>query len=213
MKNLVICQNSITFALVIPVKSNIRQTITLCDYMISDITAELAKLNNLRGSDFVGQLKIIAARREFHPLGDNPNILIVGGERDTDFISLINAAQKIVEHGYRVYLLPNPLEFRTADFILERRGIFKLFDLKTISGKTIVGSRLIESIGQSNRVMLNLTVDYNTRLLAADIRMYFETYSGALEVMILKGKKVVSVNRADAFHPSYYRLFKKRFEK
>ena len=210
---MVLYQNSSTFALVIPVKSNIRQTIIICDYMTSDISSELAKLKTLRGSDFVGQLKTIAARREFRPYEDNPNIFIVGGERDADFINLINAALKVVEHGYRVYLLPNPLDFRTADFILERRGIFKLFDLKTISGKTIVGSRLIESIGLSNRVMLNMTIEYNTRLLAADIRMYFETYSDALEVMILKGKKVVSVDRSDAFHSSYYRIFKKRFEK
>ena len=36
--------------------------------MTNDIASELAKLKLLRGSDFVGQLKLIAARREFHPL-------------------------------------------------------------------------------------------------------------------------------------------------
>ena len=101
--------------------------------MTNDIASELAKLKLLRGSDFVGQLKLIAARREFHPRECNPCIYSVGGEGDADFQNLLNAALKLVEHGYRVYLLPNPLGFRTADFIIERRGIFKLFDLKTIS--------------------------------------------------------------------------------
>ena len=55
-------------------------------------------------------------------------------------------------------------------------------------------------VGQSNRVLLNMTIEYNTRLLAADIRMYFETYPEALEVMILKGKKIISIDRSDAFH-------------
>lgn len=181
--------------------------------MTNDIASELAKLKLLRGSDFVGQLKLIAARREFHPLECNPCIYSVGGEGDVDFQNLLNAALKLVEHGYRVYLLPNPLGFRTADFIIERRGIFKLFDLKTISGRAIAGSRLIESIGQSNRVLLNMTIEYNTRLLAADIRMYFETYPEALEVMILKGKKIISIDRSDAFHTQYFGLFKKRYEK
>jgi len=88
-----------------------------------------------------------------------------------------------------------------------------MFDLKNISGRTIVGSRLIESIGQANRVLLNMPAGYNTRILAADIKSYFETYPEALEVMIIKGKKLISIDRFDASHPSYYRLFKKRYEK
>ena len=59
---------------------------------------------------------------------------------------------------------------RTADFIFERKGVYKLFDLKTISGKNSVGNRLRESIGQTNRVLLNMANDYNTRLLASDIK-------------------------------------------
>ena len=181
--------------------------------MADGITAELAKLKFLRGSDFVGQLKLIAGRKEFHPLLSDPCIFTVGGEQDADFPSLLLVARKVVEHGYNVYLLPNPHDFRTADFILERRGVFKLFDLKNISGKTIVGSRLIESIGQANRVLLNMPAGYNTRLLAADIKSYFEVNEDALEVMVIKGKKLISIDRFEAFHPSYYRIFKKRYEK
>ena len=63
----------------------------------------------------------------------------------------MNAARKAVEHGYQVYILPNPRGTRTADFIFVRKNIYKLFDLKTISGKTIVESQLFSSIGQANR--------------------------------------------------------------
>ena len=112
-----------------------------------------------------------------------------------------------------MFILPNPKGIRTADFIFERKGVYKMFDLKTIIGKSSVGNRLLESIGQSNRVLLNMPTGYNTRLLAADIKTFFELNEDALEVMILKGRKLLSIDRNDALHPSYYRVIKKRFEK
>lgn len=83
----------------------------------------------------------------------------------------------------------------------------------TPSGKSSVGTRLIGSIGQSNRVLLNMPPNYNTRLLAADIKKYFETNVNAVEVLIFKGKKCISIDRFVANHPSFYRLLKKRYEK
>ena len=88
-----------------------------------------------------------------------------------------------------------------------------VYDLKTISGKTSVGNRLFESIGQSNRVLLNITVDYNTRLLASDIKSYFELNQNALEVLIFKGKRLLSIDRDLTLSPQYYRLFRKKYEK
>ena len=107
--------------------------------------------------------------------------------------------------------MPNPLDFRTADFILERRNVVKLFDLKTISGKSIVRSRLIESIGQANRVMLNMTSPYNPASLARSIKMYFEQSNDALEVLIFKGKKMISVTRDLTLSSEYYNIFMKRY--
>ena len=88
-----------------------------------------------------------------------------------------------------------------------------MYDLKTISGKSSVSNRLFESIGQSNRVLLNMTVDYNARLLASDIKRYFETNQNALEVLIFKGKKVLPVNRIQVQSSDFKRVFRKRYEK
>lgn len=178
-----------------------------------DIAEQLADLHSLKGAGFISMLKEITQNSAFTPLEGESNIYVTGVKRDGDYDNLLNAARKAVEHGYSVYILPNPRGFRTADFIFERKGVYKMFDLKTIHGKTIVGSRLIESIGQTNRVILNMTTEYNTRLMAADVRMYFETNYEALEVLIFKGKKMISIERFDALHPSFYRLFKKRYEK
>ena len=151
-----------------------------------DIRAELELLKSLEGAAFGIKLKEIAARKEFRALPGEPFIYTVGGKsqrtvdlrqgvQDDDFPSLLMAARKAVEHGYRVFILPNPSGVKTPDYILERRGVYKLFDLKNISGKNIVLTRLNESAQQANRALLNMPGKYNTRLLAADIKNYFES--------------------------------------
>ena len=181
--------------------------------MTNGIAEELEKLKSLNGADFVTQLKRIASRKVFHPIKRDSKILITGGEKHPDFPRLLEVAQKVVEHGYTVYILPNPDAFRTADFIFERRGVFKLFDLKTISGKSTAENRLLESIGQTNRVLLHITSDYNPGALARSIKRYFESNGAALEVLVFKGKKSVSITRDLILSPNYYQLFMKRLIK
>ena len=181
--------------------------------MNSGIAEELKNLQLLSGSDFVVQLKRIAARNEFYPYENGSKIFITGGESREDFSNLINAAQKAVKRGYTVFVLPNPNEVRTADFIFIRKGVYKLYDLKTISGKSSADNRLIGSIGQTNRVLLNITTDYNPGSLARSIKRYFENSSTALAVLVFKGKKTVSITRDLTLSPNYYQLFMKRYLK
>ena len=180
---------------------------------VRDILSELEELHIRRGSHFIWQLKVIASHPSFSPVENETNIFSTGGESGEDYENLLNAARKAVEHGYRVFILPNPQGIRTADFIFERKGVYKLFDLKTISGKNSVGNRLRESIGQTNRVLINLTVDYNPRQLAISIRQYFEKNSEALEVMIIKGGKMISVIREDVMGASFIKYFMMKYTK
>ena len=178
---------------------------------MSDIATELAKLHVLVGADFIIQLKSITARNEFHPLQDEPNIFTTGGESEDDYDNLIAAARKAVELGNKVYILPNPTGIRTADFIFEQHGIYKMYDLKTIHGKTSVGNRLLESIGQTNHVLLNINTRYNGGRLAAEIKTYFQINPQACEVLIFKGKQVFTVKRKFALKKSFIIDFRKRF--
>ncbi len=180
--------------------------------MKGDIAVELLLLKSLEGAAFGSKLKEIAARKEFHALPDEPFIYTVGGMQDADYPSLLMAARKAVEHGYRVFILPNPHGIKTPDFILERRGVYKLFDLKNISGKNIVHTRLKESIAQANRALLNMP-QYSTRKLVHDIRKYFVKYPDAIEVVIFKGKAEISVTRRFALSFRFYFDFKKMFER
>lgn len=133
-------------------------------------------------------------------------------EQDKDYSSLIDVARKAVELGYVVYLLPNPRNCRTADFIFVKKGSYMMYDLKTVYGKGSIGTQLLDSIGQSNRILLNITSDYNARLLAADIKAYFEANGDAVEVLLFKGRKMISVNRYAVQSPMFYRQFRKKYE-
>ena len=174
-----------------------------------DIALELAKLHILKGADFVRQLKMLAGLSIFRAIDNETEIFSTGGEQGEDYEHLLNAARKAVTHGYKVYILPNPNKVRTADFIFERKGIYKMYDLKTIQGHNSAFNRLVESIGQVNHVLLNITSDK----LASDIRAYFEINIDAVEVLIFKGKKQIIVDRDLTLSPQYHRLFRKRYEK
>lgn len=180
---------------------------------INGIAQELAKLTTLVGSEFSRQVVRIAQRHEFHLLVGETSIFSVGGEQGEDYVSLLNAAHKAVTHGYRVFILPNPSGSRTPDFIFERKGIYKTYDLKTIQGKASVMNRLLESIGQSNRVLLNLVTNYNGTALARCIIKYFERNANAIEVLIFKGNKIMSITRksvsARNFVGTFCRLYYK----
>ena len=180
---------------------------------VRDIADELEELHYRRGSHFIWQLKVITSHPSFYPIKGEDNIYTTGGESGEDYENLLNAARKAVEHGYRVFILPNPKGIRTADFIFERKGVYKMFDLKTISGNNSVDNRLSESVGQTNRVLLNMAVDYNPRQLARSIRRYFERNTESLEVLILKGKKIISIIREDVEGTSYIKYFMMKYRK
>ncbi|MCR5365786.1 MAG: hypothetical protein K6E67_06540 [Prevotella sp.] len=177
------------------------------------IAIELQELHYLHGARFVNQLKLITYYGDFHPVEGEMGIFSTGGEKSEDYANLLDAARKAVEHGYRVFILPNPKGFRTADFIFERKGVYKMFDLKTISGKSSASSRLQESIGQTNHVVLNMATNYSPRLLAKDVQFYFEANKDAKEVLIIKGSKFLSVSRRFVEGKDYIKMFMKRYLK
>ena len=164
---------------------------------------ELARLHVLRGADFVRQLKMLVQSGIFKSVENERNIFVADANHREDFPSLLDAARKAVAHGNKVYILPNPKGIRTADFIFENKGIYKMYDLKTITGQSSIDNRLMESIGQTYHVLLNIRTTYNSRLMAIQIRNYFNVYPDALEVLVYKGKKTISVTRRFVENPLF----------
>lgn len=177
------------------------------------IAVELEELHYLQGARFVKQLKQITYYGEFRPVEDETDIFSTGGERGDDYANLLNAARKAVEHGYKVFILPNPKSFRTADFIFVRKGVYKMFDLKTIVGRNSVGNRLKESIGQTNSVLLNLRCNYGIRNITDEIRHHFEMSPNAIEVLIFFGNKEISIKRNIATSKGFLKMMMNSFRK
>lgn len=183
------------------------------DEIQNDIAQELAMLQTLTGIDFSRKLEHICQRGVFHPVINETEIFSALSEQDDDYDALISAARRAVTHGYRVYILPNPKGIRTADFIFVRKGIYRLYDLKTIHGKASVLNRLMESIGQSNHVLLNITTDYQATALARSIKKYFERNPSAVQVLIFRGNKVMSVTRKTLEDRNFVATFTKLYYK
>ena len=172
---------------------------------------ELQDLHYLKGASFINQLKLIINSGEFFPVEGESGIFSAISNQSDDYDNLIKAARKAVEHGYRVYLLPNPKGIRSADFIFVRKGVLKLFDLKTITGKNSVGNRLAESIGQTERVLLNMQTDYNIRRLTLEIKRYFEMSAAVQEVLIYSGSKEISIKRNVASSKGFLKMMMNSF--
>ena len=178
---------------------------------MSDIAAELAKLHVLKGADYSRQVERIARMGDFHLVEGETRIFSTGGESGDDYGNLLKAARKAVTHGYKVYILPNPSGSRTPDFIFERRGVYRIYELKTIWGSSSASNRLADSISQSNHILLNMSTRYNGGLLAVQIKRFFEQNSQALEVLVFKGKFLLSIKRSFVFQKDFIRKFRKEF--
>ena len=175
-----------------------------------DIKEMFAKLPELSGADYIAQLRKLTELKIYKKVGKS--ILSAISEDSPDYNNLLAGAKKAIRHGYKVYILPNPKGVRSADYIFERKGVYKMYDLKTITGTGSIGTRLQESIGQANRVFLNLATTYPTNHMATEIKQYFEANNEALEALVAVGKKMVSVERYMISERNFYKKFRKKIE-
>ena len=180
--------------------------------MSGDIDAKniFAKLSNLSGAEYIRQLRQLTELKIYKKV--EKNILSAISKDSSDYANLLAGAKKAIKHGYKVFLLPNHKGVRSADYIFSRKGVYKMYDLKTITGTGSIGSRLKESVGQTNRVFLNLCTTYPTNKMATEIKQYFEINSEALEVLVAVGKKMVSIEKYMVSERNFYKEFRKRIE-
>jgi hypothetical protein len=68
-------------------------------------------------------------------------------------------------------------------------------------------NRLLESVGQTNHDLLNMATDYNARLLARNIVMFFNINPDAFEVLIFKGSKSILVKRKASADKDFIKKF------
>ncbi len=88
-----------------------------------------------------------------------------------------------------------------------------MYDLKTIHGKSSVMNRLLESIGQTTHVLLNMTTDYRAISLAICIKKYFKINPNAMEILVFKGNKTILIKRSSTESKDFLNTFVRRYNK
>ena len=174
---------------------------------------KLRALLSEKGRELTRLLREIVASRRFKEVEGHEGVRSAISDKDPDYQPLVACADKAVAHGYNVAMLPNPKGMRTPDFILHNGKFIAAYDVKTISGQSSVGNRLSESIGQTNRVILNMATTYNARSLARDIRSYFEASKDAVDVVIFKGGSMIRVDRSTAMSKNFVPQFIRQYGK
>lgn len=86
----------------------------------------------------------------------------------------LQIAQKFVVNGYDVFLLANPHNTKSADFIIRQKNKLFYVEGKTSSGGSALSVRLNEGAKQANRIVINLIGKKRGKSLLSEIKKAFE---------------------------------------
>lgn len=86
----------------------------------------------------------IVNSKDYKPLSDDmPNIMVSNGfDSDTNKNELLKTAIKAVKHRNKVWILGNPNEGDSPDYIFKKANILKVYDQKTINGRDSIFSTI-----------------------------------------------------------------------
>lgn len=125
----------------------------------------------------------------------------------------LDMARKLVKQGYDVYLMPNPSESNSFDFIIKKQG--KIYDIegKAFNGTSSLGHSLDKGIKQSNRILVDVIGNTKTSYVFGNIKNAFEKYDNLSEIWLLKGSRLIQVKR-QMYNSKLFKLnFKKIWNK
>lgn len=107
----------------------------------------------------------------------------------------LDMARKLVKQGYDVYLMPNPSESNSFDFIIKKQG--KIYDIegKAFNGTSSLGHSLDKGAKQSSKVLVDVIGNTNTKYIFGTVKIAFEKNSSLSEIWLFKGAKLIKVTR------------------
>ena len=106
-----------------------------------------------------------------------------------------------------IYILPNPKGVKSMDIIIKNKNSIYAYDVKTLTGLNSVDNRLLDSIGQSNRVILSIRSEYQARKLYDEIKSFFENNKKAQQVIIIARNKEIILDREMMKESTFRRLY------
>lgn len=134
------------------------------------------------------------------------------GKENLELSKNMQMAKKMANNGYDCYLLSNPNNTKSADFIFAKDGKVFYTEGKLSTGKNSLGHNLTKGGSQSERILIDLTGTKNTNYISAQLEKAFEQNDGLKEIMLLKGSRLITISSRQVERNNFNGFFKKLWE-
>ncbi len=121
----------------------------------------------------------------------------------------LQIAQKFVANGYDVFLLPNPMHSKSADFIVRIKSFLFYVEAKTLNGKNSLDHRLHKGAKQSEHIAVNIIGKHDVDYIARTIKSAFERNCELKNVIIFKGSRLIKTTAVDIQKNDYPKFFRR----
>lgn len=119
-------------------------------------------------------------------------------------------AKKFVAKGYDVYMLPNPKNTRSADYIFRKDNKLYYTEGKFLTGKNSLDHKFYKE--QSERISIDVMSSISANYISSIIKTAF--VNGNLkEVFLFKGSRMISIHRKAATSKSFEKAIQKEWNK
>ncbi|MDR0738280.1 MAG: hypothetical protein LBF39_04295 [Prevotellaceae bacterium] len=185
--------------------SNIAEDIVI---KLTDVTH--GNLNNRDKANILGEL--IQHKGFVTKLKDNETKTVTKvfrniNEIDVEYNDNMNVAKTLNRLGYNVFMLPKLLNSKSPDFILKKGNNIYLYELKTIYGKNSLNHRLEKASLQSDRIILNIVGNVDSRYVADTIKDFYLQNRHIKAIKVLLGGKPIDVRYGHVQNRKFVDLF------
>lgn len=122
-------------------------------------------------------------------------------------------ARKLTKQGYDVFLMSNPNNTRSFDFVLRRNGKYIDIEGKASNGKNSLDHLFDKGAKQSNRIVIDIIGNKNTNYILSNIKIAFKKYDDLYEVWMLKGSRLIKITRQMFLSKDFDKNFKRNWRK
>lgn len=120
-------------------------------------------------------------------------------------------AKKFVAKGYDVYMLPNPKNTRSADYILRKDNKLYYTEGKFLTGKNSLDHKFYKE--QSERISIDVMSSISANYVSSIVKTSFEQYGNLKEVILFKGSRMITIDRRKAGNKKFEKFFVKIWNK
>ena len=120
----------------------------------------------------------------------------------------ITVAKKLLSNGYDVYLMPNPKQTQSADFIIRKGGLLYYTEAKTLDGKSTLNHLISKGASQSDRIVVDIIGTSDINYIRREVKRGFEKNHNLSVITLLKGNSEIIVSRQIANDKEFERRFR-----